>query len=159
MGLLFKARNSKTLPSDLFFAIEKPLAWRKWGGWAINEDPKQIHLIQATASERGSCKIQLPHFLFQYRTSSQGTTKVSPFKALTAKKMNTGILSIPHSQTLILVHSCMTENDTSSKAKMKAYIEQRHLPKLLWCFQVTVFLLSYPGTTNCSCLLIHSHIS
>lgn len=26
MGLLFKAKNSKTLPSDLFFAIEKPLA-------------------------------------------------------------------------------------------------------------------------------------
>lgn len=99
MDLFFKATNSRTVPSDPVFDI------------------KPTPLPQEGIGRHS-------YHTYQYRATQHSTTKISPFEALTRRKMNIVVPSILHPQTSIPIHFRMTANDTSSKAMMKTYADQ-----------------------------------
>ncbi|MCG8432279.1 MAG: hypothetical protein MJA29_14065, partial [Candidatus Omnitrophica bacterium] len=70
-------------------------------------------------------KQELQKFLRQYRATPHSTTNVSPFEALTGRKMRTQLPQVTFESPL--PDSDIRENDNKQKAKMKAYAdEKRH---------------------------------
>ena len=82
--------------------------------------------VRAATAECKDWRIELPHFLRQYRARStpHGATNISPFEALTGRKMNIGIPAVPIFPTKSF-HSRLAHNDAVSKMKMKNYADQR----------------------------------
>lgn len=82
--------------------------------------------IRASIADNCDWKTELPNFLMHYRPTPHCATHVSPFEALTGRKMNIGLPDIPRTKPNT-VPTSMAKNDAVSKAKMKEYAdEKRH---------------------------------
>lgn len=83
--------------------------------------------VRSSSSQGENWKRQLAQFLRHYRATPHSSTKVSPFEALTGRKMKFGLPELPSSPVHPppLVTSKMALNDATSKAKMKAYGDQK----------------------------------
>ena len=84
--------------------------------------------IHASVADNVDWKSQLPTFLCLYRGTPHTSTKISPFEALTGRKMKIGLPDSPITgQTNKSAHSRITENDRISKCKMTSYADaNRH---------------------------------
>ena len=71
-------------------------------------------------------KSQLPTFLRLYRGTPHTSTKISPFEALTGRKMKIGLPDSPITgQTNKSAYSRITENDRIIKCKMTSYADAK----------------------------------
>lgn len=75
-------------------------------------------------------KSQLPTFLHMYRGTPHTSTKMSPFEALTGRKMKLGLPSIPSqaptpNNTHDKINKKICENDYISKQKMCEYADRK----------------------------------
>ena len=80
--------------------------------------------VRAVTAECKDWRMELPDFLRQYRATPHGATNISPFEALTGRKINIGIPAIPSFPTKPF-HSRTAHNDAVSKMKMKTFADQR----------------------------------
>lgn len=83
--------------------------------------------VRTCAAENQNWKTKLPHFLRQYRATPHSATSVSPFEALTGRKMSAGLPGLTKPSTVVSVHSRMVQNDAETKMKTKCYVDtKRH---------------------------------
>ncbi|XP_060591014.1 uncharacterized protein LOC132745999 [Ruditapes philippinarum] len=80
--------------------------------------------VRVCVSGNRNWKSELNQFLMQYRATPHSSTKISPFEALTGRKMSFGLPDIPKSDQAPVSDS-IVNNDAMSKTKMKAYADQR----------------------------------
>jgi len=83
--------------------------------------------VRVSSVDNSNWKTTLHQFLRQYRATPHSSTKVSPFEALTGRKMNCGLPTLqptPFAHSMP-THSIMSKNDDASKMKMKAYADAR----------------------------------
>ena len=89
-------------------------------------------MIRASSAARLNWRTRLPTFLRIYRSTPHSSTKVSPFEALTNRKMNCGLpcptlpASTPNPSPL---HSKIAQNDYMSKTKMCEYTDAKRRTK------------------------------
>ena len=88
-------------------------------------------MIRSSVAARLNWRTRLPTFLRIYRSTPHSSTKISPFEALTNRKMNCGLpcitlpSSTPHPSPHL--HSQIALNDHISKSKMCEYTDaKRH---------------------------------
>lgn len=86
--------------------------------------------IRTSVAEDLNWKNQLPHFLRQYRATPHTATKISPFEAMSGRKMNIGLPEIPKPNTNNPVHMKLTARDADSKEKMKSYADRKRKTKI-----------------------------
>ena len=80
--------------------------------------------VRAVTAECKDWRMELPDFLRQYKATPHGATNISPFEALTGRKMNIGIPAVPNFPAKPF-HPRLAHNDAVSKMKMKNYADQR----------------------------------
>ena len=85
--------------------------------------------IRASEAANENWKTQLPTFLMHYRSTPHSSTSVSPFEALTGRKMNTGIPGPPLSLQNPIAHPRIAQNDFMSKHKMTTHANARRHTK------------------------------
>ena len=83
-------------------------------------------LIRASVADNIDWKSQPPTFLRLYRGTPHTSIKISPFEALTGRKMKIGLPDSPITgQTNKSAHSRITENERISKCKMTSYADAK----------------------------------
>lgn len=80
--------------------------------------------IRSAVSERLDWRSELHRFLMRYRATPHSSTQVSPFEALTGRKMSIGLPDVPKAEH-IPISTRMCNNDAVSKQKMKEYADRR----------------------------------
>ena len=88
--------------------------------------------IRTQILEKFNWKSELPTFLRHYRSTPHASIKISPFHALTGRKMNSGLpsgtfLSEPISTNSL--HTLICQNDNKSKQKMVKYANSKRKTK------------------------------
>ena len=81
--------------------------------------------IRASAADGRNWKEQIPTFLRTFRATPHSTTGVSPFEAMTGRKMNVGLPTAPKRLSPVPVHTRVAHNDNYSKGKMAEYVNAR----------------------------------
>lgn len=84
--------------------------------------------VRVSAAGNKDWKAELQNFLMHYRATPHSATNVSPFEALTGRKMNVGLPDIPKHLPVPAV-TRMGYNDCVSKSKMKAYADKKRHTK------------------------------
>ncbi|XP_052791587.1 uncharacterized protein K02A2.6-like [Mya arenaria] len=80
--------------------------------------------VRAAVADNSDWKTDISSFLMHYRATPQSATQISPFEALTGRKMNVGLPEIPKLEPTS-VPTSLSHNDAVSKAKMKVYADKR----------------------------------
>ncbi|XP_052788463.1 uncharacterized protein K02A2.6-like [Mya arenaria] len=80
--------------------------------------------VRAAVADNRDWKTNLSSFLMHYRATPHSATQISPFEALTGRKMNVGLPEIPKLEPTS-VPTRLSHNDAVSKAKMKVYADKR----------------------------------
>ena len=85
-------------------------------------------MIRSASVQQTSWKRRIPTFLRIYRGTPHASTKVSPFEALTGRKMNFGLPSpVLPTKTHTNIHSHIVQNDVKAKQKMCIHADRhRH---------------------------------
>ena len=78
--------------------------------------------IRASTADGRNWKEQIPTFLRTFRATPHSATGVSPFEAMTGRKMNVGLPTAPKRLSPVPVHTRVAHNDTYSKGKMAEYV-------------------------------------
>ena len=88
------------------------------------------HIKASTAANR-NWKAELPVFLRQYRGTPHSSSGVSPFEALTNRKMNIGLPSPPHDveHFPVPVSVKVSRNHMSTRQRMSSYANQKRHTK------------------------------
>ncbi|KAK7099318.1 hypothetical protein V1264_003469 [Littorina saxatilis] len=86
--------------------------------------------IRSSTAANLNWKTQLPTFLRQYRGTPHSSTGVSPFEALTKRKMNIGLPDCSLPLDPIPVHTRMIHNDFLSKRKMTEFTDRKRHTQL-----------------------------
>jgi hypothetical protein len=82
--------------------------------------------VRSMVSEGKNWKNELASFLLHYRATPHNSTKVSPFEAMTGRKMNIGIPEVNrHEITPVSTSAKIINNDLTSKSKMKIYADRK----------------------------------
>ena len=85
--------------------------------------------VRAAVAEGKNWKTVLPAFLRLYRATPHAATKVSPFEALTGRKMRYGLPNLSQKTSLSRqtqeIHSHLSLNDNKAKVKMAMYADSR----------------------------------
>ena len=81
--------------------------------------------VRSFVTEGLDWKKELTSFLRTYRATPHTATGVSPFEALTGRKMNMGIPSVPKPPVRVPLHTRIQHNDAVSKKKMVEYANAR----------------------------------
>ena len=79
-------------------------------------------VITTASSENKPWKQELNKFLCNYRATPHVTTKVSPFKVLFGRDMQT---KLPHLSGSNITDAALRDTDCKAKANMKTYADQR----------------------------------
>jgi hypothetical protein len=80
--------------------------------------------IRAAVTDNRDWRNELPSFLMHYRATPHSATQISPFEALTGRKMNVGFPEIPKPKPPS-VSTRISHNDAISKSKMKEYADKK----------------------------------
>ena len=85
--------------------------------------------IRAAVAEGKNWKTVLPAFLRLYRATPHAATKISPFEALTGRKMKYGLPNLQPKTSLSRqpqnIHTHLFQNDEKAKLKMATYADAR----------------------------------
>ena len=80
--------------------------------------------VHAAVADKQDWKNELSNFLMHYRATPHSATQISPFEALTGRKMNIGFPEVPKPKSIPLA-TRITHNDAVSKSKMKEYADKK----------------------------------
>ncbi|KAL5015077.1 hypothetical protein ScPMuIL_009347 [Solemya velum] len=87
--------------------------------------------IRSSTADNKNWKTELQLFLRQYRATPHSSIKISPFEALTGRKMNIGFPEVnTHMNKREPVHTSTIINDAVTKEKMKIYADNKRHTKL-----------------------------
>lgn len=87
--------------------------------------------IRSSTADNKNWKTELQLFLRQYRATPHSSIKISPFEALTGRKMNIGFTEVnTHMNKREPVYTSTIINDAVTKEKMKIYADNKRHTKL-----------------------------
>jgi hypothetical protein len=128
-GPPFNGNEFREFADELGFHHRKitPL-WPEANGEAERFMATLNKFVKTSQAENVNWKTQLSLFLRQYRATPHSSTKISPFEALTGRKMRSGLPEAPQTpHPHASLHSKMIHNDQISKQKMKTHADvKRH---------------------------------
>ena len=81
--------------------------------------------IRTSTADGRNWKEQISKFLLTFRARPHSAIGVSPFEAMTGRKMNVGLSTAPKRLSPVPVHTRVAHKDTYSKGKMAEYANAR----------------------------------